>query len=322
MQDKILNYTKNPLSDVPDAELKEWLVKHLTSAEDDELFDSIFRDAPHVDDPQGQKDTLTLLESLRRRHRRQSKPAMLSLIAATCLLIAGIGIFLKDASRKPPQKWNAEFASFGQIRDITLCDNSKIWLHNESRVIFPDRFPGKTRRIFADGEIYAEVHADKKHPFIIETEAASVRVTGTSFNLSSYSSGGKVALTLLKGRVEIDIPIPDRKLHFMLEPGDHLTVDRYTGEYSQAKVDVSAFNHWKDSRKLYFIDRPLKEILMELQLAFGTPIIAKDERLLATRYLASFVNNESLEAILDALNTDGKMNIIKRDSTYYLNPNY
>jgi len=321
MQDKILNYAKNPLSP-PDPAIEKWLADHLNAAEEDSLFEAIYRNAPRIDDLDGKQEMLRLLDSVGAGRKRNSSLAPWLSVAAMSILLVWMGLHLWKISRQPAQKWDAEFASYGQTRDITLPDNTKIWLHNDSRVIFPDHFYGKKRTIFADGEIYAEVHADEAHPFIIDTKGAKVRVLGTTFNLSSYSSGGKVALTLLKGKVDIDVPVLNRELHFSLEPGDQLTVDRNTGEYAQAKVDVSSFNLWKNSRKFYFIDRPLKEIVMELQEAFGTPILAKDARLLETRYLASFINNETLDAILEALNADGKMRIIKKENTYYLYPNY
>ena len=321
MQDKILNYTKDPLS-APDPEVEQWLSANLNAPEADGLFESIFRSAPRIDDQEGKRNMLQLLDSLgTKRHRGWNLIGILSLAAAVVLL-AGLGLYAWRLSHEPVQKWDAEFASYGHTRDITLPDNTKIWLHNDSRVVFPDHFKGKERTVYADGEIYAEVSADPEHPFIVDTQGAKVKVLGTTFNLNSYASGGKVALTLLKGKVEIDVPVPDRELHFSLEPGDQQTVDRNTGEYAQSKVDVASFNLWKDSRKLYFMDRPLKEIVMELQEAFGTPILVKDARLLETRYLASFVNNETLDTILDALNADGKMRITQKENTYYLYPNY
>ena len=321
MQDKVLHYANDPLSR-KDPEVEDWLEANLNEPEMDRLFDDIFAHAPRIDDPDGKKEMISMLDSLgsNGRKKRRGLAGMFS-VAALIAVLAGLGLHFWLQSRIPEQKWEAEFASYGQTRSVTLPDNSRIWLHNDSKVVFPDCFVKGQRTVFADGEIYAEVTSDAKHPFIVQTQGATVKVLGTTFNLSSYSSGGKVSITLLKGKVEIDVPVPDKELQFDLVPGEQLTVDRNTGEYSQAKVDISEFSIWKDSRKFYFIDRPFKEIVVELQEAFNTAIVVKDNRLLSTRYLASFVNNESLEEILSALNMDAKMRITRKDGTYYIYPN-
>lgn len=321
MQNKIFKHTEDFLS-APGPEVEKWLSAHLNEPEDDGFFESIYRSAPRIDDAKGKQEILSLLDALG-GHRRKKGWKILGILslAAALVLAAVLSVQTWRISHEPLQKWNAEFAAHGQTREVTLPDNSRIRLYNDSRIVFPDRFRGKKRTVYVDGEIYAEIEADGKRPFIIDTKGARVKVLGTSFKFSSYSSVGKVALTLLTGKVELDVPVPDRELHFSLVPGDQLTVDCITGEYAQSKVDVSSVSLWTTGRRLYFIDLPLKEIVVELQEVFGTPIVVKDSRLLETRYLASFINDETLEAILDALNMDGKMRVIHKDNTYYLYPN-
>ena len=304
---------------------KQWMLENLGSDGADEVFEDLFHSAPKIDDESGRDQAIKLIGEIisdADSRNRGVSPLVAALLSTALACLAVLSVFLWRENRAPVQRWSAEYAAYGQTKRVTLPDDSKIWIRNESKLVYPDKFAKNERTIFADGELYAEVSADKDHPFIIDTEGAKIKVLGTRFNLSSYEDNGKVSLTLLAGKVDMEIPLSEKNLYFSLVPGDQIKVDRNTGEYSQSRIDVSSFELWKDARKLYFFDVSLKDIVLELQEAFDTPIIVKDSRLLSTRYLASFVNNESLEDILDALNCDGKMKITKKDKTYFIYPNH
>lgn len=318
MKDRILEYISDKTG-TPDKDIAGWLADNLDSEEYDAFFEKVFNCAPEEDDPQGRRSTCALVCGIASSRARAGRWKKACLITATVAVAAVVAILFLIRPESP-QQWTAEYASYGQTRIVTLPDNTRIWLHNDSKIVFPDHF-NATRTIFADGELYAEVSADRKHPFIISTKAAKVRVYGTRFNLSSYEDGSKVCLTLLSGVVEMDVPAAGGERHFTLEPGDRIEVDRESGAVSQEHIDATSFNLWKDSRRFYFHDKPLKEIVPELEQGFGVRIIVKDSRVLSMRYLAAFVNGESLDAILDALNCDGALRIRKNGDTYYIYPN-
>lgn len=318
MKDRILEYVSDKTG-TPDKEIVGWLADNLDSEEYDAFFEKVCNCAPEEDDPQGREATVSLISGIassKARAQRWKGACIITASAAAAIVAAVLFLFRPEST----QKWNAEYATYGQTRMVTLPDNTRIWLHSDSKIVFPDHF-NATRTIFADGELYAEVSADRKHPFIISTKAATVRVFGTRFNFSSYEDGSKVSLTLLSGVVEMDVPSAGKERHFTLEPGDRIEVDRESGAVSREHIDASSFNLWKDSRRFYFHDKPLKEIVPELEQGFGVRIIVKDSRVLSMRYLAAFVNGESLDAIFEALNCDGALRIRKNGDTYYIYPN-
>lgn len=61
-----------------------------------------------------------------------------------------------------------------------------VTVNSQSKVIYPRRFKGETRTIYAQGEVFLEVAHDKKHPFIVEANGFNLRVLGTKFNISNY----------------------------------------------------------------------------------------------------------------------------------------
>ena len=63
---------------------------------------------------------------------------------------------------------------------------------------------------------------------------------------------------------------------------------------------------------------PLENIVKDLQREFGQPIRIVDKALGTTRHFASFVNEESLMEILDALCTHSGMRVEEKDNTIYI----
>lgn len=69
-----------------------------------------------------------------------------------------------------------------------------------------------------------------------------------------------------------------------------------------------------------FINESLEDIAEELERHFDVEILIEDQTLAKTQYYASFVNNESLENILHALNGNRTMKITMRHDTIVISP--
>ena len=92
---------------------------------------------------------------------------------------------------------------YGSISEIILPDSSKVWLDVGSTLEYPSRFINNTRRVYMCGEAYFEVHADKKHPFIIQADELEITATGTAFNVSSFAQSLEQKVTLISGKVSV-----------------------------------------------------------------------------------------------------------------------
>jgi hypothetical protein len=92
---------------------------------------------------------------------------------------------------------------FGKKSMVVLCDGTKVWLNAGSRFAFPQKFTGKNRTVFLDGEGYFEVTENKKLPFIVSSRNINIEVLGTKFNVSTYSSDDFCEAVLLKGSINI-----------------------------------------------------------------------------------------------------------------------
>ena len=74
----------------------------------------------------------------------------------------------------------------GKRAKIELSDGTLVTVNSQSKVIYPRRFKGETRTIYAQGEVFLEVAHDKKHPFIVEANGFNLRVLGTKFNIKKW----------------------------------------------------------------------------------------------------------------------------------------
>ena len=65
---------------------------------------------------------------------------------------------------------------------------------------------------------------------------------------------------------------------------------------------------------LAFCDEPLSEIAKKLERRFGVDIIIKSETLKSRKYYLTFVNNETIDQILDKMKEDENIHIRKKNN--------
>ena len=86
--------------------------------------------------------------------------------------------------------------------------------------------------------------------------------------------------------------------------------DKRTG--TRSIIDIHGLDGHPTSDFL-FIDRPLSDIVNELERHFDINIVIENAELGQKKFYAIFANNESLDEILDGLNWAGSMDIRRFD---------
>ncbi len=266
-----------------------------------------------------EEDLLSIsAEKDRKRHLKW----LYSIPVLVAAAIAAFILWPRPETPEPPVKWTECIAAYGEKKSIVLEDGTKIWLHNDSRIIFPDRFTGDTRQIFSSGEIYAEVAKDPDRPFIVSSNNVNILVKGTSFNYRSYPESPEVELTLLEGAVEMDMKISNTEKTLIVSPGQIIKADLKDGDISRFSFSPETYESWKDGHAIYFNDESLALIVAELQRQFSIKIIVEDPSLLKLRYYASFINCTDPVEILTSLNSANnkkRIRVYEEDGTYYIN---
>ena len=89
----------------------------------------------------------------------------------------------------------------GQRQSFTLSDGTRIELNaNTSVVVEVGRSERRVK--LANGEAFFVVSKDKSRPFIVDTPAGSVRVTGTIFNVLTEKTS-QLDVTVVEGSVQV-----------------------------------------------------------------------------------------------------------------------
>lgn len=310
-----------------------WLMLNLKSSDADEDFSEIYgKVSPVTDDIRKNRVRARLMALVyadrqwkaNAVRRRLKNAAVYTAMAFMVLVVVLMSAAMKDMHREMSSvvSWSEVDASYGEVREIVLPDSSRIWLHNDSRVLYPDSFNGGRRQVFVSGEIYADIVKDRRRPFIVSGDSVNVLVTGTKFNLRTYPDRSNVELTLVEGSVTMEYLTPSGKYATDMKPGEIVSVDLRDGNMSRYACNADGYVSWKDRMALYFNDFTLAEIAAELEREFGVRIIIHDKGLENTRHFASFVNDESPAEILATLCGGTGVVVEQQDSIIHIYNNH
>ena len=130
--------------------------------------------------------------------RRPGRARLAAIGLAACLVLA-IGV----AGGWHPGYWlqdlQADYSSAGQIRQVTLQDNSQVTLDAGSAIAV-DFAHGKRRVRLLHGVAFFQV-THTGEPFLVEANGGEVRVLGTQFEVREQGDGTQV--TVRSGRVAV-----------------------------------------------------------------------------------------------------------------------
>ena len=106
---------------------------------------------------------------------------------------------------------------------MQLPDGSRLWLNAGSKVVLADGFTENKREVTLSGEAFFDVQHDMDHPFVIHAGKLDVTVLGTSLNVKAYPGDSTIETTLIKGKVEVDVP-GDPLSKILLKPSEKVIV--------------------------------------------------------------------------------------------------
>lgn len=239
-------------------------------------------------------------------------------MAAVCAVPLLILSALLWMQRQAVVEWNDEYSAYGEMKQVVLPDNSVVWLNSGSRISYPSAFRGRSRQVFAQGELYAEIESDARKPFIIKTGDFSVKVLGTRFNLKAYPEDRAVEVILVEGAVEcyMDSEADDRRMQ--LKAGDMAYYNRDSGVFEKRNFNPYIYSSFAEGGGMAFFHQPLGDIVAHLERCFNRKIVIMDERLSAVEYFAFFSKDDSLEKILETINMDRSMTITESNGMLFI----
>ena len=246
------------------------------------------------------------------RHGFRMPAVRYATAVAACLLIAVTMWLIRSDTF-----FNSTFQTAnGEQTSIKLSDGSTVYLDAETAIaVFYEK---NLRRIeLQEGQAMFSVAHDKKRPFVVTADDVTIRALGTIFNVNKEKRG-KVSVAVTQGRVQVDMVIPPvpsdrtggagmaettslpepepiaesmiakpRLSSKVLAPGQKIAVEHKKAEIKVQKVEIDQVSAWREG-KLIFKDKPLVDVINELNRHIGNKIIINDHSLEETTISMNF----------------------------------
>ncbi len=198
--------------------------------------------------------------------KRSSRKIFLLRIAAVFLLLLAGTFAVWYMARNPAQQSLEWVTSVMEPtnHEVKLPDGTLVVLNRGSKLSCPRKFSGNERIVSLQGEAFFDVAPNREKPFVIETGRASIRVVGTTFNVSAYDDAETVEVMVKSGAVEL-VGASSEKV--LLRPGQkgilHKNESMPQCENSFHPNSLAWYTH-----ELVFDYTPLDEVIETLERAY------------------------------------------------------
>lgn len=216
------------------------------------------------------------------------------------LLIAGTVFYKKYSSVTYLEQRTAA----GQKKTVKLEDGTVVYLAPQSILRYPSSLAPQERIVELSGEAYFEVSKNPHRPFIVHTDKLDVEVLGTHFNVRSYKTIKSTTVSLLEGKVKVNVS--DDKLDaYFLDPGQELVVDHLSNAVYRHSLDSTSAIGWMKNI-LVFKNQKLIDAAAKIEQTYGVKMVFADQRTADLRIYASF-RNETLINVLKTIEATGNV---------------
>jgi len=231
-------------------------------------------------------------------NRRTVRLRILSRVAAVFILLIGIGGGWYYLHQQNLPAMVLISAAYGETRQVTLPDQTEVWLNAGSSLEYPSEFSRKIRSVTLTGEAFFTVSKNKQKPFVVATKNLTVRVLGTKFNLKAYPDESQTVATLQEGKIEVQT---ENRQKQQLEPNEQLVYNRETSTCKVEKIDPREIPDWKNG-SFQFTEATLGKILQSIERQFNVKFdVDQSIDLQTEHYTIRFERDENPEQILQVL---------------------
>jgi ferric-dicitrate binding protein FerR (iron transport regulator) len=192
---------------------------------------------------------------------------------------------------------------FGKRSNILLSDGTKVWLNAGSKLIFPQKFTGKNRKVFLKGEAYFDVFGNKNFPFIVSTDNMNVTVHGTKFNVKDNDSDKELEVVLAEGEVRLK---GNSVMNFLsdeikLKPNQIAIFNKVDNKtVVQSNVDVDYYTSWKEG-VLKFNRESILTVFEGLSRYYNVRFVTENSVELNRKISGKLDLKESLEDVMKVI---------------------
>lgn len=220
--------------------------------------------------------------------------------AAAAILLIGllISILTPQINVFQPEATQVFSVPLGSRSTVLLADGTEVCLNSGSELKYSSHYSANNRVVSLSGEGFFHVKTDKEHPFIVKTTDFDVKVTGTQFNVCTYSENKFSSTTLAEGKIQIKMNGSNQT--FDVKPKEKFEINRSTHKYTLGNTDIESEIAWKDG-KFIFKGIPFPELIQRLERWYDVKLHYSDPELKTYTFNGRFKNQETIWQVLDAL---------------------
>lgn len=227
----------------------------------------------------------------------------MAVAASVVLLAAGFFIYQTAqnslASHKNHPAYAAIYTLPGQQKKVTLPDGTSVILNASSSLRLADDFGQEKRKVYLNGEAWFDVKRNPQKPFIVTTGKVATQVLGTHFNVSAYQNDSNITVSLVQGKVQVDIS-NDLAKRMILDPGKQLVYSKADQQTRVADFTTEEITGWKENKLVFNYDS-WPEVAKKLSRWYGIPVELKDSTLLHCKLKGTF-DRLPFEKVMQQLN--------------------
>lgn len=231
--------------------------------------------------------------------RSRSSRITLTFIRIAAVVVLGVGLWsIRNVLLEPELQM---FATAENVENVGLSDGSIVSMNENTTMIVPEQFTGKTREIELEGEAFFDIEPDKNKPFIIKAEDAYIKVLGTSFNVKAFDASPEVEVYVEEGVVllyAVDENTNDTA-SVILNVGETGLYDKETREVKKVgETDIEVL-YWLN-KTLIFEETELWRVFEILEITYEVSITLQDSTVNNCKLNATF-KNERIDYILEVI---------------------
>ena len=304
--------------------IEDWILENGDSPEFDDMMLELLETTEYFD-PVSSSKGYSLFKIRIKEHEKSRRRSVMGKVLksfehiAALLLVPVSLLTFYMGGRSSEVEWLEANTAAGQKLEVVLPDGSSMTLGPSSKLIYPTAFIGDARKVFVLGSVYADIESDAKNPFVVSAGNLDVRVLGTEFQLNSYEDDSEVEVALVEGTVQLHNKIDNREV--TMRPGDIVSFDKTSGNFIRKNFAAGYYKDILENGGFQFVNQRFADIASCLERHFAVTIHIDDADIAEERYFASFINNESVDEILDVLNSQNYMKIVRSGKIIHISHN-
>lgn len=211
--------------------------------------------------------------------------------------------------------FNQLIVPYGKTSSLTLSDGTILRVNSGTTVIYPNIFTTSKREIYVEGEVFLDVVANDKIPFIVKTSKMEVEVRGTTFNVSAYKDEEIQSVVLVTGKVGVksgDSAVQE------ISPNQMYALNANNNTSQISVVDANEYISWIN-RYLYFKNKSFTYVFKKLEKYYNVHIVFDEQEMNTLHVNGKLDLKDELAAVLSNISAIKEIDYKVQDKSITVN---